>query len=234
MVAGAAAGAPRRGAVPLLNLGSSDLHFRTEVQPWIDREVFAPLRARGAAIVHSDLKTLPGVDIAADALSEAGLSRLRAVGARAILCCNMLEHVTDRAALAERLAALVPAGGLLVVTVPFSYPYHPDPIDTYYRPDPEDMSRELFPGCAWSARRSSTGRPTRRSCCAGRGCWFATSASWLAYGTARAGPRARACAGCVAPTGSAARCCGGSRGCRSARSRSASTRAWRGSARRPR
>ncbi|MFZ6180765.1 hypothetical protein [Nannocystis pusilla] len=131
---------------PLLNLGSSDLQFRTEVQPWIDREVFAPLRARGAAIVHSDLKTLPGVDIAADALSEAGLSRLRAVGARAILCCNMLEHVTDRAALAERLGTLVPAGGLLVVTVPFSYPYHPDPIDTYYRPDPEDMSRELFPG----------------------------------------------------------------------------------------
>lgn len=130
---------------PLLNLGSSDLHFRTAVQPWIDREVFAPLRARGAEVVHSDLKQLPGVDIAADALSPEGHARLQAVGARAILCCNMLEHVTDRAALARGLAALVPAGGLLIVTVPFSYPYHPDPIDTYYRPDPEDMSRELFP-----------------------------------------------------------------------------------------
>lgn len=130
---------------PLLNLGSSDLHFRTVVQPWIDREVFAPLRARGAAIVHSDLKQLPGVDIAADALGEDGAARLAAVGARTLLCCNMLEHVTDRAALAHRCAALVPAGGLLIVTVPASYPYHPDPIDTYYRPDPEDMSRELFP-----------------------------------------------------------------------------------------
>lgn len=130
---------------PLLNLGSSDLHFRTCVQPWIDREVFAPLRARGAAIVHSDLKALPGVDIAADALGDEGARRLAAVGARAILCCNMFEHVTDRAALARRCAALVPAGGVLIVTVPRSYPYHPDPIDTYYRPDPEDMSRELFP-----------------------------------------------------------------------------------------
>lgn len=130
---------------PLLNLGSSDLQFRTVVQPWIDREVFAPLRARGTTVVHSDLKALPGVDIAADALGPEGLERLQAVGARALLCCNMFEHVTDRAALARRCAALVPGGGVLIVTVPYSYPYHPDPIDTYYRPDPEDMSRELFP-----------------------------------------------------------------------------------------
>ncbi|MCY1055085.1 hypothetical protein [Nannocystis sp. SCPEA4] len=130
---------------PLLNLGSSDLEFRTLVQPWIDREVFAPLRARGTAVVHSDLKALPGVDIAADALGEEGLARLQAVGARALLCCNMLEHVADRAGLARRCAALVPSGGVLIVTVPHSYPYHPDPIDTYYRPDPQDMCRELFP-----------------------------------------------------------------------------------------
>lgn len=130
---------------PLLNLGSSDLEFRTVVQPWIDREVFAPLRARGAAVVHADLKARPGVDIAADALADDGLGRLQAAGARTILCCNMLEHVRDRAALARRLAALVPAGGALIVTVPASYPYHPDPIDTYYRPGPEDMSQELFP-----------------------------------------------------------------------------------------
>lgn len=130
---------------PLLNLGSSDLQFRTVVQPWIDREVFAPLRERRVTIVHSDLKRLPGVDIAADALGDDGFARLREVGARAVMCCNMFEHVIDRAALARRCAALVPAGGALIVTVPASYPYHPDPIDTYYRPSPEDMARELFP-----------------------------------------------------------------------------------------
>lgn len=130
---------------PLLNLGSSELHFRTAVQPWIDREVFAPLRARGVTVVHSDLKAQPGVDIVADALGDEGLRRLREVGARAILCCNMFEHVADRGALARRCAALVPVGGTLIVTVPASYPYHPDPIDTYYRPEPGDMARELFP-----------------------------------------------------------------------------------------
>ncbi|HEY8378207.1 MAG TPA: hypothetical protein VIK91_17045 [Nannocystis sp.] len=130
---------------PLLNLGSSDLHFRTVAQPWIDGEVFTPLRARGVAVIHSDVKAQAGVDVVADALTDEGLSRLRAVGARAVLCCNVLEHVVDRAAFARACAALVPEGGVLVVTVPASYPYHPDPIDTYYRPEPEDMARELFP-----------------------------------------------------------------------------------------
>lgn len=138
---------PAEELSPLLNLGSSDLRFRTEVQPWIDAEVFAPLRARGVAVVHADLKRLPGVDVAADALSAEGLAALRAVGARALLCSNMLEHVTDRAALARRCAELVPPGGLLFVTVPASYPYHPDPIDTWYRPEPEELAG-LFAGLA--------------------------------------------------------------------------------------
>jgi hypothetical protein len=130
---------------PLLNLGSSDLQFRTVVQPYIDREIFAPLRERGVAVVHSDLKDAPGVDIAADALGDEGFARLREVGARAVMCCNMFEHVVDREALARRIDALVPAGGTLILTAPESYPYHPDPIDTYYRVAPEDMARELFP-----------------------------------------------------------------------------------------
>lgn len=130
---------------PLLNLGSSDLHFRTAVQPYIDREIFAPLRARGVRVVHSDLKAAPGVDIVADALSDEGFARLAAVGARAVICSNMLEHVTDRRALARCCAALVPAGGSLIVTAPASYPYHPDPIDTYYRAGPQELARELFP-----------------------------------------------------------------------------------------
>lgn len=137
---------PTSGLSPLINLGSSDLHFRTAVQPYIDREIFAPLRARGVTVVHSDLKAAPGVDVVADALSDEGLAALRAVGARAVLCSNMLEHVPDRAALARCCDALVPAGGALIVTAPASYPYHPDPIDTYYRIGPEALARELFPG----------------------------------------------------------------------------------------
>lgn len=135
---------PAADLSPLLNLGSSDLDFRARVQPWIDREVFAPLRARGVQVVHSDLKAQPGVDLAADALEPAGQAALRAVGARSVLCSNMLEHVPDPGALARACLELVPPGGRLIVTAPASYPYHPDPIDTYYRREPDALCRELF------------------------------------------------------------------------------------------
>lgn len=135
---------PAESLSPLLNLGSSDLEFRTRWQPWIDGEVFAPLRARGVAVVHADLKPSEGVDLVADALQEADWARLQAVAPRAVMCSNMLEHVEDRALLAGRCAALVPPGGHLIVTVPASYPYHADPIDTYFRPTPAELVA-LFP-----------------------------------------------------------------------------------------
>jgi hypothetical protein len=39
---------------------------------------------------------------------------------------------------------LVRPGGIIVVTVPRSYPHHADPIDTLYRPTPEEAAA-LFP-----------------------------------------------------------------------------------------
>jgi hypothetical protein len=41
---------------PLLNLGSSTAQFREKVQPYIDSEISAPLRAPGARVIHCDLK----------------------------------------------------------------------------------------------------------------------------------------------------------------------------------
>ncbi|HXJ02291.1 MAG TPA: hypothetical protein VNH44_13795, partial [Micropepsaceae bacterium] len=37
---------------PLLNVGSSTADFREVEQPWAERRLFAPLRARGIKIVH--------------------------------------------------------------------------------------------------------------------------------------------------------------------------------------
>ena len=61
------------------------------------------------------------------------------------MCCNLLEHVTQPERLARHCLDILPCGGLAFVTVPFSYPYHRDPIDTLYRPDPAELS-ELFVG----------------------------------------------------------------------------------------
>jgi hypothetical protein len=130
---------------PLLNVGASTHQFRTQDQPWIQEQLIAPLEARGVRFIHLDLKAAEGVDVAADIMSEEGFETARQLGARALLLCNILEHVLDPGALCRKAMALVGPGGLVVVTVPRSYPYHRDPIDTLFRPTPEEVAA-LFPG----------------------------------------------------------------------------------------
>ena len=61
-----------------------------------------------------------------------------------LLCCNVLEHLVDPAAFAVACADMVRPGGYIVVSVPYSYPYHPDPIDNGLRPDPDHLAA-MFP-----------------------------------------------------------------------------------------
>jgi hypothetical protein len=129
---------------PLLDVGSSTLSFRTRDQPWVEGLVFRPLVERGVRVVHMDAKAEPGVDIVADLSDGASVERLKEVGFRALLCSNLLEHVTDPRAIGRTLVGLLPAGGHLFVSGPFEYPYHPDPIDTMFRPSPDQLAG-LFP-----------------------------------------------------------------------------------------
>jgi hypothetical protein len=126
---------------PLLNLGSGNAAVRETVQPWVEQQLFCPLRARGVDIVHVDMRAGPGVDIQADLTDPADMLRLRALRPRALLCCNLLEHVVEPARLARHCLAMLADGGLVFVTVPFSYPHHRDPIDTMYRPAPAELAR---------------------------------------------------------------------------------------------
>jgi len=126
---------------PALNLGSSSAEVRKTVQPWIDAEVFSPLRSRGVAAYHVDMRELPGVDIRADLTDERDIRRLSELHPNTLLCCNLLEHVLEPRRLAQHCLDLLPPGGLVFVTVPYSYPYHRDPIDTMYRPSPAELSR---------------------------------------------------------------------------------------------
>jgi hypothetical protein len=130
---------------PLLNLGSSTAVFREQIQPWTEVQLFAPLRARGIALIHVDRRDEPGIDVRADLSDPADLPRLTALGPRALLCCNLLEHVEEPARLVRYCLSLLPSGGLLFVTVPFSYPHHRDPIDTMFRPSPAELA-PLFAG----------------------------------------------------------------------------------------
>jgi hypothetical protein len=131
----------------VLNLGSGSKRFREVSKPYIDREIFDPLARRGARIVHADLKSGEGIDISGDLFDPAVQSRLRELRPDAVLACNILEHLPrdSRERFAAVLDSLLPAGAVLVITVPYSYPYHADPIDTLYRPSPKELCAH-FPG----------------------------------------------------------------------------------------
>jgi len=131
---------------PLLNVGSSPANFREKVQPYVDSCIFAPLRERGAVVVHSDIQKAPGVDLVGDLNDSAFIADLSGRGFRSILCSSLLEHVVDPSAITAQLQRIIPVGGYILVTVPNDFPYHPDPIDTMFRPNVEELAA-LFPHC---------------------------------------------------------------------------------------
>lgn len=133
----------QRDISPLLDLGSSDAGFRERTKPHIARELFAPLKAAGVTVVHADRRTGAGVDISGDILDPAFRERLRAQRFSCVLIANMLEHVRDRAAVTAACEDIAGPGGLILASVPASFPYHADPLDTGYRPTPAALAREF-------------------------------------------------------------------------------------------
>ena len=136
---------------PCLNVGSSTGYFREVKQPHIDRLIFAPLRARGVRVIHADIKAAPGVDLVGDVYDPAFKAQVSAIGPRLVICSNLLEHLLDREGFLTFCRDVLAPGGHMLLTVPCSYPFHLDPIDTRYRPSPAELE-ELFPGYAieWS------------------------------------------------------------------------------------
>jgi hypothetical protein len=57
----------------------------------------------------------------------------------------MYEHVVDRDELTRRILKMIPEGGMFFITVPSSYHQHNDPIDTMFRPSPDELAA-MFQG----------------------------------------------------------------------------------------
>ncbi|MBL8861138.1 MAG: hypothetical protein JNK02_03920 [Planctomycetes bacterium] len=141
---------PDEELFPLLDVGSSTLEFRTQVQPYIESEVFAPLARRGGRVWHADIKPAPGVDLVGDLLDPDFQERLRALGVRSALVCNVLHHVTDAERLCAAIAAVVRPKGRVILSGPHRFPRHFDPIDTLFRPDLAQVAA-LFPQASLEA-----------------------------------------------------------------------------------
>jgi SAM-dependent methyltransferase len=134
------------GAV-CLNIGSSTRHFREVAQPHITKDLIEPIEASGIRVLHCDIKADIGVDLVGDVLDPKFQQAMSRKNADIILCCNVLEHLVDPRGFATACGNLLRSGGYMVVSVPLSYPFHPDPIDTMLRPTPAELGA-FFPG--WS------------------------------------------------------------------------------------
>ena len=133
-----------------LNIGSSTKEFREQEQPHIAERFIRPLEQDGIRFIHCDMKG-DGVDEVGDILDPDFRSRLRRHDAALLVCSNLLEHLTDPKQFARACTDLVGEGAYGLFSVPLSYPYHPDPIDTMLRVTPEQLAA-MVPG--WTVVRA--------------------------------------------------------------------------------
>jgi hypothetical protein len=126
---------------PLVNLGSSTEEYLS-MQPWIRDEILSRLTG---AVINVDLKDEPGVDIVGDILDPEVKRQILECEPRSILCSNMLEHVIDPERVTNLIVDLVSSGGLIIVSGPYRFPKHDDPIDNGLRTTALELAA-LFPG----------------------------------------------------------------------------------------
>jgi hypothetical protein len=131
---------------PMCNIGSSTEHYRRIEQPYVDKYLFEPARAGNLSVIHVDAKPADGVDLVGDLADPSFLAQLAQLNVRSVMCCNLLEHVIDRNVIRDAAFSMLKAGGYIIATVPYRFPYHPDPIDTMYRPTIDELI-SLFAGC---------------------------------------------------------------------------------------
>jgi len=120
---------------PMINIGSSSPGYRRQACSEIETHVFNVLRERGVKVYHADMKNEDGIDIVGDICDKTVQDHIKAMNPKALLCNNILEHITDRDIFCNACSHLLPKDGLLFVSVPYKYPYHPDPVDTGFRSD---------------------------------------------------------------------------------------------------
>lgn len=120
------------------NLGSSTAYFRQVIQPHIHEHIITTLEQSGWKIIHIDLKKEEGVDMVADVTKRNFPSLIQP--ASLTICTNMLEHVEDISLVIQNLKKVTVQGGYILITVPYKYKKHLDPIDNMFRPTPKEIA----------------------------------------------------------------------------------------------
>lgn len=129
---------PVNGYKDVANIGSSTAHFRQIIQPHIHSNIISTLENGGWNVLNVDMKADDGVDIVADVTSKDFAAPLQNRFALTI-CTNLLEHVEDINLVAQNLIDITRSGGHILITVPYIYKIHLDPIDNGFRPTPQEI-----------------------------------------------------------------------------------------------
>jgi SAM-dependent methyltransferase len=129
----------------IANIGSSTELFRKVVQPHIHEFIFKPLQKKKCIVYHVDVKKEDGVDMVAD-ITQPSFALQYANAFDIVICTNMLEHVEDIDAVVQNLYAACRHNGHLLITVPYKYRKHLDPIDNMFRPKPGEITALFKPG----------------------------------------------------------------------------------------
>ncbi len=105
-----------------------------------------------ANFVGLDMEEGKGVDYILDLTT--GIGDLEENSFDLIICCSVLEHVNKPWIFAENVKKLLKKGGLLYITAPWVWRYHPYP-DDYFRYSWRGIS-QLFENIEWDEMAYST------------------------------------------------------------------------------
>jgi len=72
-----------------------------------------------------DIRPFPGVKV----LADAGNLPFKDSSLSSVLCTELLEHVLEPERVVSELHRILLPGGILILTAPFLYPIHRDPVD---------------------------------------------------------------------------------------------------------
>jgi hypothetical protein len=129
-----------------INLGCGNIEDLRKKKPWINNHIFDRLRQAGLRVINVDRSNYSGIDVVCDLDSSDSFDFLTGLPApRLLIFANVVEHLSEssRNHILGRLYSSMGVGDALLVTAPFDYPYHPDPIDTMFRPSPPELAKAI-------------------------------------------------------------------------------------------
>lgn len=122
------------------DVGSSTLKYRKIAQPFIEENIYSFFSENDINLSCMDIKKDEGVDIICDICNNKFVLNNKF---DLVICSNLLEHLTNIDLAIDNISNMVNNNGYLIVTSPYIYPFHADPIDNMFRPNIQDL-KDLF------------------------------------------------------------------------------------------